>query len=92
MSKYIVVVFADEARAYEGTRALQALHAEGSVTVYAMAVLAANASGKLEVKQAADRGPLGLGVGAIVGGLVGLLGGPVGTAIGIRSAGAGNQA
>jgi uncharacterized membrane protein len=83
MSKYVVVVFPEEAKAYEGTRALKELHAEGSLGVYAMAVIGTDASGKLSVKQTADTDPLGTGVGALVGGIVGLLGGPVGAAIGM---------
>lgn len=83
MSKYVVVIFPDEASAYEGTRALKALHAEGSLTVYGMAVVAKDANGKLSVKQAADAGPLGTAVGTLVGGLAGLLGGPAGAAVGM---------
>jgi uncharacterized membrane protein len=85
MSKFVVVIFPDETKAYEATRALKELHAEGSLTVYGTAVVAKDANAKLSVKQAADRGPLGLGVGALVGTLIGLLGGPVGAAIGYGS-------
>ena len=84
MSNYVVVVFPDEAKAYEGSRALKELHTEGSLGVYGMAVLGTDASGKLSVKQAADTGPIGTGVGALVGGLAGLLGGPVTTALGMN--------
>jgi uncharacterized membrane protein len=77
MSKYVVVVFPEEAKAYEGTRALKELHAEGSLGVYAMAVISTDASGKLSVKQAADTGPLGTGVGALVGGWSACLEGPL---------------
>src|SRR5271165_4601464 len=83
MSKFIVVVFPDEVKAYEGTRALKELHAEGSLAVYSMAVVAKGVDGKLTVKEAADSGPLGTGVGALVGGLTGLLGGPAGAAMGL---------
>lgn len=83
MSKFIVVIFADEPKAYEGTRALKELDAEGSLTLYSMAVIARDASGSLTVKQAADQGPLGTAVGGLAGGLIGLLGGPVGAAIGL---------
>jgi len=83
MSKFVVVIFPNEAKAYEGTRALKELHAEASLAVYAVAVVTKGADGKLSVKEAADNGPLGLGVGALVGGLIGLLGGPAGAAIGI---------
>jgi uncharacterized membrane protein len=80
--KMIVVIFDDEKKAYEGIKALKDLHAEGSITLYASAVIAKEADGKLTVKQAADSGPLGTGVGLLTGSLIGLLGGPVGVAIG----------
>jgi uncharacterized membrane protein len=83
VSKFIVVIFPDETKAYEGTRALKELHAENSLTLYGVAVVAKQADGKLSVKQQADRGPLGIAVGALAGGLVGLLGGPIGAAIGL---------
>jgi uncharacterized membrane protein len=83
MNKFVVVIFPDETKAYEGTRALKALHGEGSLTVYGMSVIAKDASERVSIKQAVDAGPLGLGVGALVGGLIGALGGPIGAAIGI---------
>ena len=85
MSKFVVVIFPDESAAYEATRALKELHADGSLTVYGTAVVARDANGKVSVKQAADAGPLGLGVGALVGAFIGLAGGPVGAAIGYGS-------
>jgi uncharacterized membrane protein len=87
MSKFVVVVFPDEKKAYEGTSALKQLHAEGSITVYASGVVAKEADGKISVKDPVESGPLSFGVGALIGGLVGLLGGPVGAAVGL-SAGA----
>jgi uncharacterized membrane protein len=83
MSKFIFVSFPDEAKAYEGTRALEALHAEGSLTLYGLAVVAKGLDGKLLVKRESDGGPLGIAVGSLAGGLIGLLGGPVGVAIGM---------
>jgi uncharacterized membrane protein len=80
--KMIVVIFDNEKKAYEGSKALRDLHAEGSITVYASAVIAKDADGKVTVKQAADQGPLGTGVGLVTGSLIGLLGGPVGVALG----------
>jgi uncharacterized membrane protein len=82
MNKIIVVVFDSESKAYEGSRALKELHDEGSITLYASAVIAKDASEKVTVKEAADQGPLGTGVGLVTGSLIGLLGGPVGVAIG----------
>ncbi|MGA2603142.1 MAG: DUF1269 domain-containing protein [Verrucomicrobiia bacterium] len=81
-NKMIVVIFDNEKQAYEGSRALKDLHAEGSITLYASAVIAKDAGGKVTVKQEADEGPLGTGVGLVTGSLIGLLGGPVGVAIG----------
>jgi uncharacterized membrane protein len=80
--KMIVVIFDNEKKAYEGSKALRDLHAEGSITLYASAVIAKDAGGKVTIKQEADEGPLGTGVGLVTGSLIGLLGGPVGVAIG----------
>jgi uncharacterized membrane protein len=78
MSKFVVVVFPNEKRAYDGTGALKELDAEGSLTLYGVAVIAKDAAGKVSIKDAADAGPLGTAVGALVGGLIGVIGGPAG--------------
>lgn len=80
--KMIVAVFENERTAYEGLKALNDMDAEGGITLYASAVIAKNAEGKLTVKQTADEGPLGTGVGLFTGSLIGLLGGPAGVAVG----------
>ena len=82
MNKMIVTVFNDESGAYEGVKALKELHAEGSLTLYATAVIAKDANGVVSVKQAADQGPSGTVLGLTTGSLIGLLGGPVGLAVG----------
>jgi uncharacterized membrane protein len=82
MDKILVVMFDNESRAYEGSNALQELQHEGSINLYAKAVIARDASGKVEVKQAGDMGPVGTAVGLFTGSMIGLLGGPVGLAIG----------
>ncbi|MDC4204928.1 MAG: DUF1269 domain-containing protein [Candidatus Manganitrophus sp.] len=82
MSKFILVVFPNEEKAYEGTRALHQLHNEGSISLYGTTVIKREEDGSLSVKQREDQGPVGMGVGALTGGLIGLLGGPVGGAIG----------
>jgi uncharacterized membrane protein len=82
MDKMLVVVFDDESKAYEGVKALRELHAEASLTLYATAVIAKDAQGKVSVKQAADQGPTGTVLGLTTGSLIGLLGGPVGLAVG----------
>jgi uncharacterized membrane protein len=87
MSKFVVAVFPDEAKAYEGTRALRELHGEGSVSVYGTVVVARGADGKLAIKERRDQGPVGLGIGALLGGLVGMLGGPAGVIAGAAGGG-----
>ncbi len=82
MDRMLVVVFDNEGKAYEGKKALLQLDSEGSISVYAYAVLAKHADGTATVKQGDDSGPLGTLVGTSLGSLIGLLGGPVGLAIG----------
>src|SRR5271169_2842929 len=82
MDRMLVVVFDNEAKAYEGKRALLQLDGDDSITVYAYAVLAKHADGTATVKQGDDSGPIGTLLGTSYGSLIGLLGGPVGLAIG----------
>jgi len=82
MDKMLVVIFDSEIKAYEGARVLQELQEEGSINLYAKAVIARDASGKVSVKQQGDVGPVGTAVGLLTGSLIGLIGGPVGVAIG----------
>jgi uncharacterized membrane protein len=82
MDRMLVVVFDNEAKAYEGKRALLQLDAEGSLSAYAYAVLAKQADGKATIKQGDDSGPLGTLANTAVGSLVGVLGGPLGVAVG----------
>jgi uncharacterized membrane protein len=82
MNKMLVAVFNAEAAAYEGLTALKDLDKTGDIALYATAVIAKDASGKVGMKQAADEGPVGTALGALSGGLIGLLGGPVGVLAG----------
>jgi uncharacterized membrane protein len=82
VDRMLVVVFDSEPKAYEGKRALLQLESEGSIVVYAGAVIAKNAAGDVTVKQSNDSGPLGTLVGTSLGSVIGLLGGPTGVAIG----------
>ena len=82
MDRMLVVVFDTEPKAYEGKKALDQLDGEGSIVVYAYAVVGRNADGTTVVRQSDDPGPLGTLVGTSVGALIGLLGGPVGAAVG----------
>jgi uncharacterized membrane protein len=82
MDRMLVVVFNTEVQAYQGRQALLQLDSDGSISVYAYAVLAKHADGTATVKQGDDAGPIGTLLGTSFGSLIGLLGGPVGLAIG----------
>ena len=82
MDRMLVVVFDTESKAYEGKKALLQLENEGSIVVYAQAVVAKNADGTTTVKQSDEPGPLGTLVGTSLGSIIGILGGPAGVAIG----------
>lgn len=82
MDRMLVVVFDNETKAYEGKRALLQLDSEGSISLYAYAVLAKHADGTATIKQGDDVGPIGTLLGTSFGALIGLLGGPVGLALG----------
>ena len=84
MSKLVVTTFDSEAKAYEGTRALNELHAQGDLTLYGMAVITKDAGGKLSVKEGPDA-LAGTAVGSLVGALVGVLGGPAGVIVGLTA-------
>jgi uncharacterized membrane protein len=81
MNRMVVVIFENQGKAYMGKQALWDLDAEGSVTIYASAVVARNPDGTAEVMDD-EPGVLGTLVGTPVGALVGLIGGPAGVAIG----------
>jgi uncharacterized membrane protein len=82
MDRMLVVVFDNESKAYKGKEALQLLNREGSIGLYAYAVVTKNPDGTATVKQSDDASPLGTLTGTSIGSLIGLLGGPVGLAIG----------
>jgi len=82
MEKMLVVVLDSEKKAYEASRALTQLDAEGSISIYAMAVVGKSADGKISVKETEGEFPINLAEGTAIGALIGLLGGPVGFAIG----------
>jgi len=82
MDRMLVVVFDSESKAYEGKKALLRLEDDGSIVIYAYAVVAKNADGTATVRQSDDPGPLGTLVGTSLGSVIGLLGGPAGLAIG----------
>jgi uncharacterized membrane protein len=82
VDKLIAAIFDSESQARRGLQALDELHAEASITLHASALITKDASGNATVKQTAERGPVGTGVGLVTGSLIGMLGGPVGAAVG----------
>ena len=91
MDRMLVVVFDNENKAYEGKKALTRLDDEGSINLYAYAVLAKRADGTVSVKQGDDVGPIGTLVGTSVGALIGVLGGPAGLVAGVTAGAAGGS-
>ncbi len=87
MSKMIVSVFDDEQTAYSGAKALRELHSEGSISVYAAAIVSRDADGVVSVKDDADEGPLGTALGMLTGAIIGVIGGPAGVAVGTAAGG-----
>lgn len=82
MEKMLVVVFADEKKAYEGSRALADLDREGSIAVYAEAVVQKYPDGHVSIKRTEDTFPIRSVAGTAIGALIGLLGGPIGMGVG----------
>ena len=82
MERMLVIVFDDEAKAYEGTHALKQLDAEGSISIHAAAVIKKNADGTVTLKEEEEDFPIRTVAGTAIGALIGLLEGPVGLAFG----------
>lgn len=82
MEKMLVVIFDNESKAYEGSRALRQLDDEGSIAIHAEAVIGKNADGTVVLKQSKEEFPIRAVGGTAIGSLIGLLGGPVGLAVG----------
>jgi uncharacterized membrane protein len=82
MERMLAVIFGDQSKAYEGTRALKELDSEGSISIHAQAVITKNPDGTISIKQAGDEFPLRTVGGTAVGSLIGLLGGPIGFGVG----------
>ena len=89
MDKEIVIVVPTEASAYQVVKALSVLDAEGSIELYASAVVEKRADGAVDIKDTRRRnGPWGTALGLSTGALIGLLAGPVGAAVGATIGGA----
>ena len=82
MERMLAIVFDNEAKAYEGSRALNQLDAEGSVALYGAQVVGKSKDGGVSTKQAEGDFPIGTVGGLWIGSLIGLLGGPAGVVAG----------
>jgi uncharacterized membrane protein len=82
MEKMLVVVFDNEPRTYDGSRALNQLDAEGSITIHAESIIKKNADGRVSLMHTDGDFPIRTVAGTAIGSLIGLLGGPVGLGIG----------
>jgi hypothetical protein len=69
MRRFTLVVFPDEQGALRAFHALQELHREGTVRVFAAALAERDDRGALTVRKRSDAVPLGAGLGALIGGL-----------------------
>jgi uncharacterized membrane protein len=85
MERMLVVVFDNEKKAFEGKSALTKLELEGSIGIFAGAVVVKHADGTVSTKNIDDFGPVGSLTGTALGSLIGLLGGPAGVAVGAIS-------
>ena len=82
MYKMLAVVFNDEKSADEGVRALTDLNTDGSIDVFAAAVLQKDAHGWVATKKVESGFPIQTLAGTAMGSLIGLLGGLAGLAVG----------
>lgn len=82
MERMLVVVFDNEKKAYDGSRALKELDLEGSISVYAEAVIEKNDDGTVVIKHISEDFPISTFSGTAIGALIGALGGPIGLAVG----------
>jgi uncharacterized membrane protein len=82
MERMLVVVFDNELKAYDGSKAFRTLDSEGSISIHSEAVIKKNDDGTITVKQEGDDFPIRTIGGTAVGSLIGLLGGPIGVVVG----------
>ncbi len=82
MERLLVVVFDNEKKAYEGSRALNELDREGNIAIHAETIIQKNADGTIAIKKTESEFPLRTLTGSAFGSLIGLLGGPAGVAVG----------
>jgi len=82
MSKFVIIIFPDRQKAEQGREILDQLADEGSMALYATALVGKDPDGKIVERDRKGKGPRGMVLGGLIGGLVGLLGGPPVAALG----------
>lgn len=82
MERMLAIVFDNESKAYEGSRALNQLDEEGSITIHATAVVKKNADGTVVTEKQEGDFPVRTLGGTAIGSLIGLIGGPAGAGVG----------
>lgn len=81
MNKFVVLRFANRVQADEAVVAVKKLHAEHRFHLYASALVAKDADGKLSVQEITKEGHSGTAVAALIGALAGLPVGPAAAVI-----------
>ncbi|MFN3649450.1 MAG: DUF1269 domain-containing protein [Armatimonadota bacterium] len=82
MEKVLLIVFDTESQARLGEQALRELDAEGSITVFASALVGKDEGGQVTLERVSDQSSSPLLASTLVGALAGLVMGPVGAAVG----------
>jgi len=85
MERMVVAIFDDEAKAEEGSNALQTIGDDGVVAVHTIRMFSRQPDGTLTSEDIYDILPEGTMGGTAIGSLAGLLGGPLGLAVGAAS-------
>jgi len=82
MEKVLIVVFDNESKAREASRALEDLNDTDSIRLNANAIVTKGPGGAITVSQASEPAPEGALGATAIGVLIGMLAGPAGLAIG----------
>lgn len=82
MNRILVVVFNNKSNAFEASNVLLRLAQEGSISVFAHAIVAKDANGTTTVIKDNDETGSGMRTGAALGSLIGSFGGPSGMVVG----------
>lgn len=85
MEKMLAVVFDSEAKVNKGADALKELDREGTISVYAGAIIKKNQDGTVTALDYKEEWPIRAIGGTAIGSIIGLLGGPVGVFLGASS-------